>query len=312
MGLPCSYGGVLFAFLVIAVTLLAACVGQDPVYAVVCSVRSPSGMGSWKRHHENIGVLRFYVYLDECDSADVPGRRELSGAGLADFTAYDREFVTTREGAFGSLWDQPKVNVHKQRAVVNDAVARARADGVAWLFHIDGDELLFPAGASMRSAMRGIPRDVTRVFYDNLELLPERPDVVDCFAEPSLFRLDGSNFRHYANGKGACRPNAPGVRIAEGPHRFDGPGREMKVPPGKLVVLHYVSCSRAEMEKKMRFMGQFTSYFGGIAFHEDNMTALRECEASDPAACGAMLDARFAERMRPTPGERTVRLRAVL
>lgn len=275
---------------------------------VVCSVKDPINLESWASHHRRIGVDVFYVYIDETSGKDVAAREQCRKAGIRPFT-YDLEWAALQNGKdVDPGWDQPTTLVFKQRAVVNDALARASKEGLEWLFHLDSDELLGVRNNDLRGALGTVPRKHETIYFENLELIPETESSPDCLKDGSLFRADPRRFLHYANGKPAARV-VPGVRFG-GPHRFvSASGSEYRMPQEQMVVYHYVSCTLEEMEKKIRDMGRFRAFFGEVPFHRRNMEAADVCARASRKECEESVRARFGERIARAPGEKLVRVR---
>lgn len=297
------------------VSVIACClmvVSQDrrsDKIAIVCTVKNPQNLGSWVHHHRKIGVDTFYVYIDESDKEDPKTAEECRLYGL-NCQRYDLEWASSmnKEPVDPAL-DQPATLVFKQKAVVNDALERAARDKVAWLFHVDVDELMGPVSNDLRAVLADVPAEAETVHFGNVELLPETPFMKDCLREGNLFRTDPRRFLHYANGKAGGRP-VPGVRFA-GPHGFhrSEKGVDYKMPSNKLVVYHYVSCNLYEMGEKLREMGQYTSFFGEVPYHKRNMEAAAFCsDRQGDEECDEKVRARFDERMSRLPDEETIRI----
>ncbi|KAL9237937.1 hypothetical protein vseg_012428 [Gypsophila vaccaria] len=84
----------------------------------------------------------------------------------------------------------------KQTLNMEMAIVMAREAGMDWIFHLDTDELLYPAGTreySVRELLTELPRDVDMVVFPNYESAVERSDVKEPFSEVSMFK---KNFDH--------------------------------------------------------------------------------------------------------------------
>ncbi|XP_078428280.1 glycosyltransferase-like At2g41451 [Wolffia australiana] len=84
----------------------------------------------------------------------------------------------------------------KQSLNMEMAIVMARDAGADWIFHLDTDELMHPAGAqeySLRQLLKEVPRNVDIVIFPNYESSIERDDIKDPFTEVSLFK---KNYDH--------------------------------------------------------------------------------------------------------------------
>lgn len=238
--------------------------------AIVSTMRAPGPtLDAWRRWHAAIGIARFYLFFDadtpEADVAHVashPGvrvvivdrrlrarmERDPYCAGLLPFAGAPDAPVTSGEQLTA-----------RQLCNVKTALGMARRDGVAWLLHIDVDELFVPPRNDARAhfaAMHDL--GIGYAIYDNHEALCERERVLHPFRDVTLFRKNpraidpaalaeaepwfaerGGYFLAYANGKAAAR-TAPGVEPA-GVHGFHLPleyelGRARLLSPA---ILHY-------------------------------------------------------------------------
>lgn len=275
--------------------------------ALTCTAKDPPDLKRWVSHHRSLGIERFYIYLDECNGPQSQARRACSESGVTPIPYTMDWVVSVSRSPPNEAWDQPRLLIYKQAATASDAIDRAARDDVGWLFHVDSDELLYPTGDGLRDALDRVPSNVLTLKIDNWEVVPEG-DHRNCFEEATLFRTDKAYFRHYINGKGACRPSA---RIKQfGPHRFVRLGsRDADALLRGVVVLHYVSCNRESMRQKYVEMGQFSSFFGRSSYHKRNMSAARHCEEpSATAKCELESSRRFAERMGVSQFERLERV----
>ncbi|CAN1124726.1 Glycosyltransferase-like At3g57200 [Linum perenne] len=84
----------------------------------------------------------------------------------------------------------------KQTLNMEMAIVMAREAGVDWIFHLDTDELIHPAGAAEYSLTRllsDLPGDVDMVIFPNYESSVERDDIKEPFSEVSMFK---KNYDH--------------------------------------------------------------------------------------------------------------------
>ncbi|CAN0890503.1 Glycosyltransferase-like KOBITO 1 [Linum grandiflorum] len=101
----------------------------------------------------------------------------------------------------------------KQTLNMEMAIVMAREAGVDWIFHLDTDELIHPAGAAEYSLTRllsDLPGDVDMVVFPNYESSVERDDIKEPFSEVSMFK---KNYDHlprdvyFGNYRAATRGN---------------------------------------------------------------------------------------------------------
>nr|GMD44739.1 glycosyltransferase-like At3g57200 [Ipomoea batatas] len=149
----------------------------------------------------------------------------------------------------------------KQTLNMEMAIVMAREAGMDWIFHLDTDELVHPAGTdpfSVQQLLSNLPAEVDAIILSNYESSVERDDIKEPFTEVSLFKKNRDHiaeeayYKHfqeachgtsnffltYANGKSAARiqdhlrPN--------GAHRWQNymkPTKEAQFY--EAVVLHY-------------------------------------------------------------------------
>ena len=201
----------------------------------------------------------------------------------------------------------------RQNIILETAIASALAEGdIAWIAHIDTDELLYPAGTadfSLLTLLANVPANVDALVFPNYESAVERDDVADPFTQVTLFKR---NFDHvvrevyfakykemtrgnpnyfltYGNGKAAARL-VPGLR-PNGAHRFHN---YVKAPrEGKATeaaVLHYTyarfedvrarrgrcNCGASDEEVKQCFILEFDRWVFRKASAELDDNKLRD------------------------------------
>lgn len=197
------------------------------VLALATMMRRPTDVVLWLNTHRASGVGRFYVRAE--DSPDLV-------AFLA--TQPDVEVETGASGKHNYTSMQAR-----QVAFVNRALDAAAAAGdVAWLFHVDADELLdgdFRALARLPASARTVKVQNAEALYGDSE--------ESCFSATKFVRCaSGGPCTSYANGKAGGRV-VPGVRCA-GPHDFsfegalDGAAAAL-LPFEEVRVLHFDSCT---------------------------------------------------------------------
>jgi hypothetical protein len=195
------------------------------VLALATMMRRPTDVVLWLNAHRAAGVGRFYVRAE--DSPDLVALL----AGQPD--------VEVEAGQSGT--DNYTSMQARQIAFVNRALDAAAAAGdVAWLFHVDADELL---DGDFRALGR-LPASVKTVKLQNAEALYAESEA-SCFSATKFVRCAGGGpCTSYANGKAGGRVE-PGVRCA-GPHDFSHAGSldaATELPFEQVRVLHFDSCT---------------------------------------------------------------------
>lgn len=119
--------------------------GEPVALAIVCTTKQPHNLVTWLRYHrEQVGIKRVFLRVE-----DTPELESLLSNAPWD------EFV---EPVFASQTHADYIlQVDRQVQQVNEAIARARAQGFTHLLHIDDDELLF-CGCGARVMYRALAR----------------------------------------------------------------------------------------------------------------------------------------------------------
>jgi hypothetical protein len=194
------------------------------VLALATMMRRPTDVVLWLNAHRAAGVGRFYVRAE--DSPDL----------VAFLTG--QPDVEVEAGHSGT--DNYTSMQARQVAFVNRALgAAATAGDVAWLFHVDADELL---DGDFRVLGR-LPASVKTVKLQNAEALYSDSEA-SCFSATKFVRCSsGGPCTSYANGKAGGRVE-PGVQCA-GPHDFSHQGslESTGLPFEDVRVLHFDSCT---------------------------------------------------------------------
>ena len=216
----------------------------------------------WMQYHVELGVARFYFFYDGSDPAVMEvlnglpfsvafavngvGGPDGDGDGDGDDSGLMARYRShqTRAAVFSSSVEgvekSNEVLMTKQTFGMEEGARRAAADGVAWLLHIDTDELFLPEGHdSIPRVFEAAEADgEPTVRFLNLEAQVEAGDVTSPFLQTSLFRnhqyfttkdaqhyrstfkqgLQGGFLTLYANGKSAARLDDETMPSAHGPH----------------------------------------------------------------------------------------------
>ena len=200
---------------------------------IVSMMKDPKNVEEWLHHHRNMGVIQFYIRLEETPA-------------LESLLKSQPDVVLT-VGESSGVNEYEEIQV-RQRNMVDAALADAMKTGdISWLIHIDSDELL----AGDLDEIRNLPESVRTFWMENVEAVydgvPGKTD--SCFKAETFRECNKSDCKSYANGKG-------GGRVAEdvqshGPHRFHSQTRETEgVKLQGVVVKHYESCDYDQYKKK--------------------------------------------------------------
>ena len=255
--------------------------------AIVSTMRSPGrDLEAWVRWHAAIGIERFYLFFD-ADPSESDGERVARLPGVRVIVVDRRMRARMERDAYCAellpLAGPPELPVAspeeltaRQLCNVKMALGMARRDGVAWLLHIDVDELFVPRRGRSREPARDHfaamhELGIGYAIYDNHEALCEEPQYERPFRDITLFRKNpraidpgafalaepyfaerGGFFLAYANGKAAVR-TVPGAEPA-GVHGFHVPldrelGRVRLLSPA---ILHYPYTSFDAYLRKFR------------------------------------------------------------
>jgi hypothetical protein len=195
-------------------------------------------------HHIRKGVTAFYIMFEDTPPFTVDAMRATAedlGRAVGRpvlFRAAHREVDRDGEDNYVDLQT-------RQHAWTTEALARARADGVHWLIHIDDDELAVPRAPAdtLVGVLDRVPATCASVHIPNWEAFsPAHPSAdTSFFGDPRVqFLASGCNhlFAAYANGKAASRTlegQAP-----HGPHHFRG-GEECEIRDDDMIIAHFDS-----------------------------------------------------------------------
>ena len=255
---------------------------ETVIIGIVSMMKTPLDLAGWLYHHQQLGVQRFFLQLEDASREDVTLLADWSGVVECTF-------------ANGTQRDYSE-QVHRQSEHLASAIPRAIAAGITHLLHIDDDELLYCAGGfdELRAELANAPASVRDHHLQNLEVLvaPDGLRAEESTDEPTdvgrteaefvssrteggifsrggvfAFRHDKTEFACYVNGKALGRVAAPGLRCV-GPHGFDhdgdgggdcihgeascNPRRRLRheIPPWTAVVLHFESVTLAGWRRK--------------------------------------------------------------
>lgn len=250
--------------------------------AIVTTLRNAGPvLDSFIAYHVAIGFGRLYLFFDDPHDPDLARAAAHPAVRAIAHDAGLRE----RWRRLGQYTDQaPFVDREVMaRQVLNTELAMelARADGFAWLLHIDSDELFYSPHQSAAEHFESLDQQkLETVQYMNYEAVPERDDIGDCFREVDLFKvpphlnrqavtpalvqairrtpqLHPNFFNFYATGKSAVRLAATHMRPA-GVHHFVQPDGRWEGGQSKHhFILHYACCGFENFWTKYVTLGRF-------------------------------------------------------
>jgi hypothetical protein len=232
--------------------------------AIVTTVRRwDSAMNRWLAYHRAIGFDRLYVFCDQPSAGPVapPPELRLFQCDAAHWQRFGAHPLATKLDAVrrmnGPDWREPEFLMLRQALNAELALFLANQEKIAWLLHIDGDELFDPGRNSLAAHFAGLDGEgVEQARYLNKEAVVWGDGADDFFGELALFKINPKllspvqwdavrrvmgeqpYFLAYANGKSAIRVSAE--VLSSGVHGFrkrDG-GRERSVF-GEPAILHY-------------------------------------------------------------------------
>lgn len=224
-------------------------------------------------YHHRAGVDRCYVYDDGSDDGTVEGVRDLGFVRVAPSAAGEAAVASRPEVR---RFAAASATVLPARQCLNalDALERARAEGFAWLLHVDADELVClaadaaPAG-ELRALLEAVPATTSQVTFTPYEVCRRRMAYDDVLREETLFMVATRNVRRlcwdplrrrafvvreplgHSRGKSA-------VRVGEGavprnPHRFVARTGAALATVARPYLLHYYAFDFAS------FVGKFAN-----------------------------------------------------
>lgn len=255
---------------------------------IVTTLRDAGDMiDSFIAWHLASGFSHLFLFFDDPADPDLPRL-----AANPAVTAIPHDAALRRAWAalpeypyFGQFIDSEVM----ARQVLNAALAMdmARARGLAWLLHIDADELFCSDKVSVAEHFLRMDREKTNaVLYINYEAAPEKIDIRDPFRAVDLFKipdilkpgpateagrellaatpqLQPKRMHFYSNGKSAVRLSARNMR-PRSVHAFDDPVTPL---PDFLssthYILHYTCCGFENFWRKYRRLGRFSDKWYG-------------------------------------------------
>jgi hypothetical protein len=246
--------------------------------AIVTTLRDAGSMlESFVAYHLGAGFAHLFLFFD--DPAD-PDLARFARHPKVTAIAHDnrlRESWTTLPEYPGLAGFIDSEVMARQTLNAALAIDMARDKGFDCLLHIDVDELFFPIKLPVpEHFFEALSQPYDALYYENLEAVPEKPDIKDPFLEVDLFKLSSEagpdneavrrilavtpqipprRFHFYANGKSAGRLAAPALR-PDGVHRFGGTDVR-RGWSADAYILHYACCGFDSFWRKYALLGAF-------------------------------------------------------
>ncbi|XP_021741084.1 glycosyltransferase-like KOBITO 1 isoform X2 [Chenopodium quinoa] len=162
---------------------------------------------SWILFHKVVGISNFFLFVE--GKAATPNATKVLES-IPGVKVVPRTIELEKQQAKSRIWNETWLSnaFHKpcngelfvkQTLNMEIAIVMARDSGMEWIFHIDTDELVHPAGTqnySVPELLAKVPDDVDAIVLSNYESAVERDDIKEPFTEVSLFK---KNFAHLPN-----------------------------------------------------------------------------------------------------------------
>nr|GLL36636.1 glycosyltransferase-like At2g41451 [Ipomoea trifida] len=239
----------------------------------------------WIFYHKVMGITTFFMFVEgKAASPHVSNVLE----SIPGVTVIYRTKELEEQQAKSRIWNETWMGYLlykpcnyelfvKQTLNMEMGIVMAREAGMDWIFHLDTDELVHPAGTdpfSVQQLLSNLPAEVDAVVFSNYESSVERDDIKEPFSEVSLFKKNQDHiaeeayskhyqeachgistfFLTYVNGKSAARiqdhlrPN--------GAHRWQNYMKSLKeVQFNEAVVLHYTYSKFSDLTSRQARCG---------------------------------------------------------
>ncbi len=251
--------------------------------AIVSTIKQPGAtLSFFLRYHLRIGFDHIFLFFDDPLDPDLPLAENIPGVTiLKNDDSLRREWEKTKSYKENSIHASfiDKEAMARQILNVEVAVPLALSMGIAWLLHIDYDELFFCKSHSIKNHFDQLTRKgINSMRYINHEAVPETLEVDNFFTEISLFKKNKmvfnpqqlsyfnrlaskDHFLYYWHGKSAGRvtedlrpAHVHGFTFHEEQNTTDDP-----------CILHYPVCGLTNLIKKYKILGVFDDKWFGTA-----------------------------------------------
>nr|GEZ62684.1 glycosyltransferase-like At2g41451 [Tanacetum cinerariifolium] len=175
----------------------------------------------WIYYHKVVGVTNFFLFV-EGKSATAGVSKVLESIPGVKLVHRTKELE--EEQAKSRMWNEAPMSRYfykpcnyelfvKQYLNTEMAIVMAEEAHMDWIFHLDTDELIYPAGTreySLVELLLDVPEYVDMVIFPNYESCVERDDIHEPFSEVSLFKKNYDHLTeeiYYGNYKESVRGN---------------------------------------------------------------------------------------------------------
>jgi len=228
---------------------------SDTSFAIATVTRNPHRFDRWLEYYRRLGAAHVFLAVEQTPE-------------IVEYCAAHPHFVTVSETSaernpYDSIIDRQVLHVDK-------ALAACAERGIAWLFHVDDDELLHFV-QPWESIVHKVPATADCLVIANVEAIPDHEG--SDFTSISRFCVVDDHFLCYVNGKSAGRV---GSAEACGCHRFSG--EEWGIPHECAMVLHFESCPYSRWRDKFMHYASLQSKMSTIPFdfYLDSIRACRQ------------------------------------
>lgn len=175
--------------------------------ALVTTVRGapPAALKSFILYHLHLGFNSIFLFFDDPNDPGIEIAKTIESAAAGRVLIYPIDDTIRAEWTTCSLWPELERtvrinNMSRQQLNCELAARKAYTLDIAWIMHIDVDELLDLPVAVGKSSIGGspvarhfgaVPHEVDYIAYLNHEAVPEKAgEMENYFEEVSLFRCN--------------------------------------------------------------------------------------------------------------------------
>jgi len=259
---------------------------------LVTTVRDPGvGFEGFLKYHLKIGFEKLYVFFDDPKDPAIKIARKIKGVEAIQCNSEIR-----RKWKKLRVYNELKKTIHqevmaRQALNANLGMGLAIKEKFDWIFHIDGDELIYNRFKwPIHRIMAQIPKEILQITMLNNEVVPQKSDINNPFTEATLFKknrrvlnnkasqkrifkkyfteMERDYFIAYGHGKSAARVG-PDVYPAVHNFKKETTKKELYLfggPPSaflptatidELILYHYPNCGFNNYLNKYKLLGDF-------------------------------------------------------
>lgn len=266
--------------------------------AIVSMMRKPKNIEYWLDYHIKKGVSKFYLRIEDTREI-LPALKTYPQVHLQEGSSKDASKITEGHESAG------EAQMRRQRDWVTEAIKMANMDNIAWLIHIDSDELVDCNGdiasnisAEVASINHTLVMQNYEAKYDKI-----KGDNDSCFEYKELIKCDEGKCTSYANGKGIGRVSD---KLREfGVHRFRCEGESQELTLKNVRLLHFESCDFNQYVEKYLQLAKKESKQFPFQFYNESIKVARseECKENNEKCLQKFKD--VYRRFKVNPSSRT-------